>query len=130
MIHYLERSDSIYTECGRESRKIMSAAIGGGADGVDCKQCLKKLAKKGIATDSEWRMSEVEAWKHAVANSMWSTGQMCKHVADEAQNKLLEHLIVDATRLYEEIGEIDFNFKWYIEDTLKAMLKQLEKRSD
>ncbi len=41
----------------------------------------------------EWMLDEIEAWKLSTGNSMWNTGQMCKHVADEAQKKLLEYLI-------------------------------------
>jgi hypothetical protein len=47
-VHYLEKSDSTLTECGRNAHKIMSAVIGGNADGVDCYYCLNKLSKRGI----------------------------------------------------------------------------------
>ena len=45
--HYLENSDSTHTACGRSARAIMQAVIGGGSQGVTCKQCLKKIISKG-----------------------------------------------------------------------------------
>ena len=45
--HYLENSDSTHTICGRSARAIMQAVIGGGPQGVTCKQCLKKMVSNG-----------------------------------------------------------------------------------
>lgn len=49
--HYLSTSDSEFTECGRSRHKIMSSVIGGSAQGVTCKQCLKRLVARGVAMD-------------------------------------------------------------------------------
>lgn len=75
--------------------------------------------------ENSWMVSEEEAWKWSTGNSMWSGNQKLKYVADQAQKKLLEQLIEDAFHLYEDVGEKDFNFAWYIKDTLEVMLEQI-----
>jgi hypothetical protein len=41
--HYMAKNDSEYTACGRKVKNIMSAFIGGNAEGVTCKECLKAI---------------------------------------------------------------------------------------
>jgi hypothetical protein len=52
--HYIIRSDSTHTECGRDVHKVRNtivgnrAELGGDANGVDCYYCLNSLSKRGI----------------------------------------------------------------------------------
>lgn len=125
--HYLKTRDSEMTECGRAAKNIMSAAIGGGAEGVDCKQCLKRLAEQGIRPKPMWLITEYEL------NDIWEKSQGCPHkegrmgevIAYHSQKKLLEWQIAYAKANPLKVTEFYSELAMTVQ-VLESMLKVLE----
>jgi hypothetical protein len=116
--HYAESRTSTHTECGKDVRNVSCYVIGNPPQGVTCKYCLKKLAKRGIVMKADWMLNDSDDKQLYELLTLEDVFADQKIVANFAQRKLLEYIRAK--------WDMDDDYLTIPIETVTSMLKQLD----